>query len=77
MMILIKFIYYGISISRHIESKSQEIADLCNQTTKHFKLECSQFSPDEITVNYDYIGKGYAIPANESYGHYFRTFNDP
>ena len=56
---------YGISISRHIKPKSQEIADLCNQTVKYFKLECSQFSPDEITVNYDYIGKGYAIPTNE------------
>ena len=56
---------YGISISRHIKAKSQEIADLCNQTVKYFKLECSQFSPDEITVNYDYIGKGYAIPTNE------------
>jgi len=57
---------YGISISLHIKPKSQEIADLCNQTVKYFKLECSQFSPDEITVNYDYIGKGYAIPTNES-----------
>ena len=56
---------YGISISRHIKAKSQEISDLCNQTVKYFKLECSQFSPDEITVNYDYIGKGYAIPMNE------------
>jgi len=56
---------YGISISRHIKAKSQEISDLCNQTVKYFKLECSQFSPDEITVNYDYIGKGYAIPTNE------------
>ena len=56
---------YGISISRHIKPKSQEIADLCNQTVKYFKLECSQFSPDEITVNYDYIGERYAIPTNE------------
>lgn len=58
--------YYGISISRHIKPKSQEITDLCNQTVKYFKLECSQFSPDEIAVNYDYIGEGYAIPTNES-----------
>jgi len=56
---------YGISISRHIKPKSQEIADLCNQTVKYFELECSQFSPDEIVVNYDYIGKGYAIPTNK------------
>jgi len=57
---------YGISISRHIKPKSQEITDLCNQTTKYFKLECSQFSPDEIEVNYDYIGERYAIPTDES-----------
>jgi L-cysteate sulfo-lyase len=56
---------YGISASRHIKPKSQEIADLCNQTVEYFKLECSQFSPDEIAVNYDYIGEGYAIPTNE------------
>lgn len=56
---------YGISISRHIKPKSQEITDLCNQTVKYFKLECSQFSPNEIEVNYDYIGEGYAIPTNE------------
>lgn len=56
---------YGISASLHIKPKSQEIADLCNQTIKYFELRCSQFSPGEITVNYDYIGKGYAIPTNE------------
>jgi len=56
---------YGISVSRHIKPKSQEIADLCNQTVKYFKLECRRFSPDEIVVNYDYIGEGYAIPTNE------------
>jgi len=56
---------YGISISRHIKPKSQEIADLCNQTVKYFKLECNRFSSDEIAINYDYIGKGYAIPTNE------------
>ncbi|MBN2396082.1 MAG: D-cysteine desulfhydrase family protein [Candidatus Atribacteria bacterium] len=53
---------YGISISRHIKPKSQEIADLCNQTVKDFELECGTFSPQEITINYDYIGEGYAIP---------------
>jgi len=56
---------YGISISQHVKPKSQEIADLCNQTIKYFKLECNQFSPDKIVINYDYIGKGYAIPTNE------------
>jgi len=56
---------YGISASRHVKPKSQEIADLCNQTIKYFELECGQFSPDEIAVNYDYIGKGYAIPTDK------------
>lgn len=52
----------GISISRHIKPKSQEIADLCNQTIKDLKFECKVFSPEEILINYDYIGEGYAIP---------------
>jgi len=56
---------YRISISRHIKPKSQEITDLCNKTIKHFKLKIHQFFSNEITVNYDHIGKGYAIPTNE------------
>lgn len=54
---------YGISVSRHIKPKPQEIADLCNRTVDFLGLEGNlQFSPDEIAVNYDYVGKGYAIP---------------
>jgi len=53
---------YGISASRHIRPKSEEIADLCNQTLDFFDLECPRFSSGEITMNYDYIGEGYAIP---------------
>jgi len=56
---------YGISISRHIKPKSQEITDLCNKTIERFKLELYQFFSDEIIVNYNYIGEGYAIPTNE------------
>jgi len=56
---------YGISISQHIKPKSLEIADLCNQTINYFAIRCNQFSPDEIEINYDYIGEGYAIPTKE------------
>ena len=57
---------YGITISRHIKPKSQEITDLCNKTIECFKLELHQFFSDEIIVNYNYIGEGYAIPTDES-----------
>ncbi|MDD3655720.1 MAG: D-cysteine desulfhydrase family protein [Atribacterota bacterium] len=58
---------FGISISRHIKPKSQEIAELCNKTIQDFApgLACRQFYPDEIEVNDDYIGEGYAIPTKE------------
>jgi len=56
---------HGISASRHIKPKSQEIADLCNQTVGHFNLKYDRFLPEDINVNYDYIGEGYAIPTNE------------
>jgi len=57
---------YGISISRHVKPKSQEIADLCNRTVDYLRLgEELQFSPDEIAINYDYVGKGYGIPTKE------------
>lgn len=56
---------YGISVSRHTKPKSKEIADLCNRTIDFFELECPRFFLDEVTVNYDYIGKGYAIPTKE------------
>lgn len=57
--------HYGISISRHIKPKSLEIADLCNQTIDKLKLKCEKFISDDIEVNYDYIGAGYAIPTDE------------
>jgi len=53
---------YGLSISRHTREKADEIAELCNETIAFLGLKNYEFAPNEITVNYDYMGNGYAIP---------------
>lgn len=55
----------GLSVSRHTREKADEISELCNKTINFLQLENYHFTPDEITVNYDYIGEGYAIPTDE------------
>lgn len=55
----------GLSISRHTREKADEISELCNKTIDFLGLKDFQISPNEIMVNYDYIGKGYGIPTNE------------
>ena len=55
----------GLSISRHTREKADEIAELCNKTMDFLGLKDFQITPDEITVNYDYMGRGYGIPTDE------------
>ena len=55
----------GLSISRHTREKVEEIAELCNKTMDFLELKNFTVDPDEITVNYDYLGDGYAIPTDE------------
>lgn len=49
----------GISISHHTRPKELEIAEMCNKTIEHFKLPISNFSEQDILVNYDYVGEKY------------------
>jgi len=55
----------GISASRHRMEKWDEICELCNETLDFFQLKNHRFTSDEIEVNMDYIGEGYAIPTKE------------
>lgn len=55
----------GLSISRHTREKADEISELCNKTIDFLGLKGFQISPNEIMVNYDYMGKGYGIPTDE------------
>lgn len=55
----------GISVSRHRMEKCDEICELCNDTLGFFQLKNYRFAPDEIEINMDYIGEGYAIPTRE------------
>ncbi|MBW2121723.1 MAG: pyridoxal-phosphate dependent enzyme, partial [Deltaproteobacteria bacterium] len=55
----------GLSISRHTRDKEDEIAELCNRTMDFLELKDFTVDRKEITVNYDYIGEGYAVPTNE------------
>ena len=55
----------GMSASRHTREKSEELAELCNETAEFLDLDDMQFTPGDFTVTYDYIGEGYAIPTKE------------
>lgn len=55
----------GMSISRHIREKSEEIAKLCNETLNYLSINSITFNQKQININYDYVGKGYAIPTKE------------
>jgi len=55
----------GMSASRHTREKSEELAELCNETADFLGLDGIQFAPGDFTVAYDYIGEGYAIPTKE------------
>lgn len=55
----------GISASRHRMEKCDEICELCNETLDFFQIKNYRFTPDEIEVNMDYVGEGYAIPTKE------------
>ena len=55
----------GMSASRHTREKSEELAELCNETADFLSLDNIQFAPGDFTVAYDYIGEGYAIPTKE------------
>lgn len=49
----------GISVSRHTQPKENEIAALCNTTMEFLGIRDEIFVPNDISVNYDYIGEGY------------------
>ena len=55
----------GMSASRHTREKSEELAELCNETADFLNLDNVRFTPGDFTVAYDYIGEGYAIPTKE------------
>lgn len=55
----------GVSVSRHRREKQDEVCEICNETLDLLRLHGYTFSPDEITVNMDYVGEGYAIPTKE------------
>lgn len=49
----------GMSVSFHTRPKQEEIAQLCGETMAHFGLKSAPFTPEDIYVNYDYVGSGY------------------
>jgi L-cysteate sulfo-lyase len=51
----------GIAISERSDNWEQTLTDLINGTSAHLGLDI-EFGPDDINVNIDYIGDGYAIP---------------
>jgi L-cysteate sulfo-lyase len=55
----------GLSISRHTREKAVEISELCNKTLDFLHLEGFRFSPEEIIVNYDYMGEAYGVPTEK------------
>jgi D-cysteine desulfhydrase family pyridoxal phosphate-dependent enzyme len=55
----------GISISRHTREKSEEISEMCNETLKYLDINDEKFTPEQIFVDYESVGEGYAIPSKE------------
>ena len=51
----------GISVSAKKEVQTGKIANLANETAQLLEMNLT-FTPDEITVYDEYIGKGYGIP---------------
>jgi L-cysteate sulfo-lyase len=51
----------GIAISERSENWEQTLTDLINGTADHLGLDI-EFGADDINVNTDYFGGGYAIP---------------
>lgn len=51
----------GIAISERSDNWEQTLSDLINGTADHLGLGI-EFSPDDINVNTDYFGEGYAVP---------------
>ena len=49
----------GISVSHHTQPKEVEIAALCNTTMEFLGIHEQPFTPNDISVNYDYVGEGY------------------
>lgn len=50
----------GISVDEKREDLQAKVAQLANATAVHLKLD-AHFAPDDIPVNADYLGAGYAI----------------
>ncbi len=55
----------GLSISRHTREKAEEIAELSNKTLAFLGVKGFDFTPEEISVNYDYMGKAYGVPTEK------------
>jgi len=51
----------GIAISERSDNWEQTLSDLINGTADHLGLDI-EFGPDDINVNIDYFGEGYAAP---------------
>jgi len=51
----------GIAIGKRSEGWEQKLSDLINGTAAHLGLDF-EFGPDDINVNIDYFGGGYAVP---------------
>lgn len=43
----------------HTQPKEVEIAALCNTTMEFLGIHEQPFTPNDISVNYDYVGEGY------------------
>lgn len=55
----------GLSASRHTREKSEEIAELCNQTIDFLGVGHIKFEKDEFMITYQYMGETYGIPTKE------------
>jgi L-cysteate sulfo-lyase len=55
----------GISVSHHTRPKEDEIAEFCNESMAFYGIG-ARFTPGDIDVNYDYVGKGYGDATPEA-----------
>lgn len=55
----------GISVSYHTRPKEEEIAEMCTQAMAFYGANGS-FAPEDVTVNYDYVGAGYGAITPEA-----------
>lgn len=56
----------GIGVGgRSRTEECEKVSKLCNETLDYLQYKNHHFTPDEVLINMDYVGEGYAIPTQE------------